>query len=129
MADLFLLFNHSLTATQAEHAIQEPGVHKIHEPPSNISRLWANIPPEPASINDFLTPVYKWIDSNMAEGNFILVQGDFGACYLVVQYARAHGVIPVYSTTERQAVEKLLDNGSVQLTHTFQHVRFRQYGQ
>ncbi len=129
MADLFLLFNHSLTNIQAEQAKQELGVRKIHKPPPDISQLWANIPPDPESINDFLAPVFAWIDDKMAAGDFILVQGDFGACYLTIRHVSGSGVIPVYSTTERRAKEKQLDDGSVQLTHTFQHVRFRKYGQ
>ncbi len=128
MADLFLLFNHSLTDRQAAQARQELGVAEIHEPPLDISRLWANIPSEPESISDFLAPVYVWIDNNTTAGDFILIQGDFGACYLVVQYVNGRGVTPVYSTTERRAVEKQLHDGRVQLTHTFQYVRFRKYG-
>lgn len=129
MADLFLLFNHLLTDGQSGQARQELGVDKIIDPPPDISRLWADIPPEPESIGDILEPVFPWIDNHISEGDFLLVQGDFGACYLILQYISSSGIIPVYSTTMRQASENRLDDNTVHLTHTFHHVRFRRYGQ
>jgi hypothetical protein len=129
MADLYLLFNHLLTDNQAEQARLELGVQTIHEPPAEVSRCWANIPPEPATIRDILETVFAWIDRSVSAGDFLLVQGDFGACYLVLEHIRSTGIIPVYATTRRQAVEQRLDDNSVQLSHTFRHVRFRIYGQ
>lgn len=58
-----------------------------------------------------------------------MIQGDFGACYLVVRYCFEHGYVPVYSTTERNALEKHRGNNQVELTHRFQHVKFRKYGE
>jgi hypothetical protein len=129
MTDLFLLFNHSLSAQQAEQAQQELGVTAIHEPPPEVSRLWANIPPEPASIREQLEPVCIWLADHVAAGDYVLVQGDFGACYLMVQYVAGLGAVPVYATTIRQAEEEHLADGSVRLTHRFRHVRYRTFGQ
>lgn len=128
MADLFLLFNHLLSEKQASLARQELRVGKIIDPPADISRHWANVPPEQESIRYFLEPVFSWIDNNVSAGDFLLVQGDFGACYLVLEHISNTEIIPVYSTTTRQAVEKKLDDNTVQLSHIFSHVRFRKYG-
>jgi hypothetical protein len=129
MADLYLLFNHLLTDSQADQACRELGVRNIHVPPESITRLWADVPPEPESIGEVLHPVFQWIDQTVSENDFLLVQGDFGACWLVLEHIRDSGIIPVYATTSRQAVEQRLDDNTVRLTHTFSHVRFRQYGQ
>ncbi|WP_456386753.1 CRISPR-associated protein Csx20 [Desulfolithobacter sp.] len=128
MQDLYLLFNHRLTSHQAEQAKQELGVDNIIEPPDNITRLWANIPPEPESIRPVLEPVFTWIDNEIRAGSFLLVQGDFGACFLVINHAAAKGITPVYSTTRREAAEQHTDDKTVRLAHTFRHVRFRIYG-
>jgi hypothetical protein len=37
-------------------------------------------------------------------------------------------MIPVYSTTSREAVEVHHEDGSVELTHRFRHRMFRRYG-
>lgn len=38
------------------------------------------------------------------------------------------GLIPVCSTTRREAMEEHGDDGSVNMTHRFEHQRFRRYG-
>jgi hypothetical protein len=129
MPDLFLLFNHLLTDSQADQARQELGVENITVPPDDISSCWANIPPEPASIRNVLEPVFSWIDTNISAGDYLLVQGDFGACYLVLEHISNCEIVPVYATTRREAVEQRMDDNTVRLTHTFRHVRFRIYGQ
>ena len=40
----------------------------------------------------------------------VLVQGDFGATHKVVNYLKAKGIKSVYSTTKRQAEEKVMDD-------------------
>ncbi len=128
MPDLFLLFNHKLTAAQADDARQELGVAGIVSPPDDVRRCWAAIPPEPEAIAPLLAPVFSWIDMAVPAGSFLLVQGDFGACFLVVLHAAGRGITPVYSTTRREAAEQQVDDSTVHITHTFRHVRFRIYG-
>jgi hypothetical protein len=129
MAELFLLFNHTITPVQEQQARLELGVERITEPPEDIRRTWAAIPPQEENIAPILAPVIAWLDDHAAPGDYVLIQGDFGACFLLAIHAMNRGYIPVYSTTERHAVEKKLDDGGVRLTHTFRHVRFRKYGQ
>jgi hypothetical protein len=128
MPDLFLLFNHLLTDTQADQAREELGVRNIVVPPEEISLLWSNVPPEPDSIRNYLEPVFSWISAAVSPGDFLLVQGDFGACHLVLEHLSGSRITPVYATTRRQAVEQRMDDNTVRLTHTFRHVRFRIYG-
>ncbi|MBW2659998.1 MAG: hypothetical protein JRC87_10485, partial [Deltaproteobacteria bacterium] len=45
----------------------------------------------------------------------VLIQGDFGACYLLIQHALNKDYIPIYSTTERKAVERQLEDDQVEL--------------
>jgi hypothetical protein len=103
-------------------------VTKIVLPPEELRSLWAAIPPDSPTLKDILVPVCSWLEKQSAAGDFILIQGEFGACYLLVQHALEFGLVPVYSTTERHAREKHLPDGRVQLEHTFDHVRFRRYG-
>jgi len=62
------------------------------------------------------------------ENDYVLIQGDFGACYIIVNFAFEIGLIPIYSTTRRAAVEKHENDGSVKLIHQFNHQMFRKYG-
>nr|WP_320012206.1 CRISPR-associated protein Csx20 [uncultured Desulfobulbus sp.] len=129
MKKLFLIFNHVFTLSQQDNARHELGVGTIVELPLELRERWANIPPEEPGLWLWLQPLCDWLADHAHPGDYVLVQGDFGACYLLVRFARKHGLIPVYSTTERHAHEERLSDGRVKLTHTFEHVRFRRYGE
>lgn len=129
MPDLLLLFNHSITPAQREDAVQQLGIERIIDPPDDIRTIWSALPPGDEDLVPALESVVTWLDSTADPGDYVLVQGDFGACWLLVRHCLEQGYVPVYSTTERYAAEKHLDDGTVRLVHHFSHVRFRKYGQ
>ncbi len=125
---LILLFNHDLTMEQATSARATLGVGRIIPPPEDIRNLWRQIPADQPDIDAYLTPVRKWVCLMTLPADYILIQGDFGATWLMVQFALNRGMIPVYATTRREALETRLPDGTTQLTHHFRHVMFRKYG-
>lgn len=81
---LFLVFNHQFTPVQESDARSSLGVsHKINLP-ADLQELWSNIPPELQEFGNYLSPVYSWLTSRAKEGDYVLIYGDFGACYLMV---------------------------------------------
>jgi len=128
MSDLFLLFNHSLTAAQEADARRSLGISRIVTPPSDIQALWMDVPPDIGDLLEYLAPVSAWLSVQARPGDYVLIQGEFGATWLMIQEAFRLGITPVYSTTRREAVEKHLPGGKVALHHTFSHVRYRRYG-
>lgn len=129
MPRLLLLFNHTLTAMQEEDARKSLGVGEIILPPRHVNELWSQIPPDVGKLAALLAPINTWLDDAATVGDYVLIQGDFGACYIMVQYAVENDLIPVYSTTCRDAVEKHRADGTVEIVHAFRHVCFRRYGQ
>jgi hypothetical protein len=127
-SSLFLIFNHQFTSKQESDARSSLGVSNIINMPGDLQELWSNIPPELPKINSYLEPIRRWLTSRAKRGDYVLVQGDFGACYLMVEFSLEKGLDPVYSTTGREVLEELGPNGSVKLTHHFQHRIFRRYG-
>jgi len=129
MTTLFLLFNHTLTPSQEHDARQRLGIDRIEEMPQEIKSVWNAIDPEIASVSEVIQPVKTWLAEHASPGDVVLIQGDFGASYLMVKFAFDHGLIPVYSTTLRQAVELHQPDGTVRTVHQFKHHRFRRYGE
>jgi hypothetical protein len=125
---LIFLFNHQLTADQESDARENLGVSKVVEPPEALRELWGNVPPELAELTGYLEPVKQWLMVQASSGDYLLIQGDFGATYLMVNFALENGLIPIHSTTEREATEEVHPDGSVKLSHRFFHKRFRKYG-
>ncbi len=126
-SSLLLLFNHRLTGQQADDARASLGVGDIIFPPESIQALWSQVPPEIDDLTPYLAPVFTWLADSARLGDFVLIQGEFGATFLAVGEACRLGLIPVYSTTSRQAVEEHLPDGRVEISHVFGHVRFRRY--
>jgi hypothetical protein len=125
---LFLLFNHTLTDFQVEAALSSLGVQEIVHLPSDLKALWQQIPPELPEIKGYLGPVMEWLLDNARESDHVLIQGDFGATFLMVKFAFEHGLRPVYSTSRREAFEEHNGDGSVRIVHQFQHQIYRRYG-
>ncbi|RLC28874.1 MAG: hypothetical protein DRH37_08700 [Deltaproteobacteria bacterium] len=125
---IHLIFNHTFTALQRQDAVDSLGVDRIQDMPPDLKSLWRNIPPDLPRISGYLEPVKAWLKGRAERGDYVLIQGDFGACHIMVNFALAHDLIPVYSTTERIAVEAHGEDGTVKLTHHFKHRIFRRYG-
>lgn len=123
---MLVIFNHSLTAAQREDAKAAFGVDDFIAPPAHLLAIWGQLPPDAERLAPLLAPLFEWLREAGSQGDYVLVQGDFGATHLTVQKALALGMRPVYSTTRREAVETR-NGDKVQLTHQFRHVRFRLY--
>ena len=125
---LLLLFNHTFTEIQSADARRTLGVRAIIALPEDLRRIWRQIPADQPAIYGHLAPLREWVSLTARTDDFILIQGDFGATWLMVQFALNRGMIPVYATTRREAREIRLPDGATQLTHHFRHVMFRRYG-
>lgn len=127
-ASLVLLFNHQFTADQEEDARKNLGISNFLHLPPELREMWGNAPPDLPGLHDYLEPVRQWLTGHAVPGDYVLIQGDFGATYLMVTFTLEKGFVPVYATTQREAAEEILPDGSVKLTHRFRHTRFRKYG-
>ncbi len=125
----FLLFSHKLSSAQADRAKNEFRTDKFIEMPEQLKQLWQQIPPGIDGLGKYLLPIKRWIDKMARKNDILLIQGDFGATYLMVNFAIEKNLVPVYATTKRNAVEKTLDDGSIKMEHIFSFCRFRRYGQ
>lgn len=128
VSTLFLIFNHTFTPAQEADARASLGVEKIETMPAAVGAVWGDVPADAPAIFDHLAPVRDWLQDSARPGDYVLIQGDFGACHLMARFAFENGFQPIYATTKREATEETRADGSVRLTHRFRHVRFRAYG-
>lgn len=126
---LALIFNHDFTEDQTRDAYESLGIEKIEPMPPSLANIWSDIPPDITTLKDYLIPIERWLSINFGYGDHVLIQGDFGACYMMADFALKNDLVPVYSTTARIAGETTLPDGTVALTHRFRHVMFRKYGE
>lgn len=123
---LFLLFSHSLVKEQIEDAKISLNVDEFINLPNDLQAKFSQIP---ADFNEkelikYAQPFFKYLNKNAEKGDFVLVQGDFGLVFLLVNFCLDKGFVPIYATTKRDVI---VDKDGLK-TSIFKHVRFRKYG-
>lgn len=129
MKTLFLLFSHSLTEEQKQDARQNLGITNFVKLPEDLQQIFSDVPPELESLDEYLEPILAWLDQYASNWeDYILIQGDFGVTYYLVDYCKsANMAVPVYATTKRQSVDEKQADGSIVTKRIFKHVQFRAY--
>jgi hypothetical protein len=127
MKDLYLLFSHRLTEAQETDARRNWSVEEIVYLPQELQPLWSNVPPDLEDLKDYLQPFESWLAESADPGDLILIQGDFGATFRMVNWSIEQGLLPLYATTRREVVEEKGPDGEVHALKVFRHARFRKY--
>lgn len=122
---MYVLFNHALTAGQIAEAKRDWGAEELFNSESADS-VWRQIAPDSEIDADALGPVLSFL-KRAKTGDLVFVQGEHGATFAVVDWCLRMGLVPVHSTSKRVSVEKILEDGTVEKTSRFEHVRFRKY--
>lgn len=123
---MLLLFSHQLTKNQKVDARANWSVESFVALPEELQNIWSNIDPDLESLEEYLLPIYNFLETEATLGDIVLVQGDFGACCLMAKYSRTIGAIPVYATTSRLVSEYTEDGKNIKKS-IFEHRRFREY--
>jgi len=123
MKKMFILISHNLTPEQEEDAKRNRQVDEFIYIKNSI---WQNIPPENEKISVLLDEIKKLILKDAKKGDLLLVQGDFGATYIMVNFAFQNGLVPIYATSKREVVEIKKDE-NITTIRKFRHIRFREY--
>jgi len=119
---LFLLFSHTIIPTQKSYAKDILRASEFVTLPKELQILFSNVPPELEDLKDYAKPIIEFLNINASKGDYVLIQGDFGLSFLVVEFCKNNNLIPIYATTKRVAYEK----DGVKVSR-FEFVRFRKY--
>lgn len=123
MKTLFILINHALTPEQEEGARKNLNIDKF----VNIADAkWSDIDPSEKGVIKVIETYKDKLRSQAKSGDVLLVQGDFGATYNMIRFAKNMGLIAVYATTKR-IVSEQVENGKLVIKREFKHARFREY--
>jgi len=124
---MFLIFSHHLTDKQIRQGAEVLNIDEYIHLPEELQKIWSNISPDTEDISNEVDSIIDWLEEKADTDDVVLVQGDFGATYKVVNYLKSKGIKAVYSTTKRQAEEEATEDGKVTVKHVFSHVIFREY--
>ncbi|MFA7021860.1 CRISPR-associated protein Csx20 [Aliarcobacter sp.] len=126
MNKMFLLFSHTLTKNQKDDAMKSFGIEEFMYLPKELQELFSNVPNDLKKLSEYLTPIKLFLKQYSKEGDFVLIQGDFGATYILVNFAKSLKLKAVYSTTKR-VTQEFEEDGKIIKKSIFEHERFRDY--
>lgn len=95
-------------------------------PGPEIARLWKSVPPEDTIPPYFLNKITTWLAGITGPRDYVVIQGEFGISFYVVQWCYANSRIPIYATSHRK-MKEIIDKEKIISRREFQHVNFRQY--
>jgi len=123
---IILLFSHKLTNEQMQDAKNSFGIDEFIYLSDDLQKIWSNISPDLQTIQDILEPIKEFIKSNSNQNDVVLIQGDFGACFIMVNFCKDLGLKTLYATTKRISNEYEKDGKMIKKS-IFEHRRFREY--
>lgn len=121
----YCLLNHELTENQKNELFTKFNCESIIYPEKELSAIWSQIPAVESIDLSVIKAVTDWL-GNTQEGDVLIIQGEFGSTFMLVDYALKNKMIPLHAVTKRVATEQR--NGeTVQRQYIFEHVCFRRY--
>lgn len=126
MKRLLLLMSHNITEIQEKEAYEVLKINQIINSSEEVKSIWSNIDPKGELNLHKLDKIIDWIDENTSQGDYILVQGEFGATFYIVDYCFKKNLIPIYATSKRQVIETIVGDKTV-TNRVFKHEGFRRY--
>lgn len=126
MKKMFLIFSHKLTEEQITDAKTTLNVNQFIYLDDKLQTLWSGIPTDLNDLSDYLKDIKDFLYNSANKDDIVLIQGDFGAVYHIVNFSKSLGLKTVYSTTKRVIEEQIIDNQTIKKS-LFQHKKFREY--
>ncbi|HAC70494.1 MAG TPA: hypothetical protein DCF41_02105, partial [Arcobacter skirrowii] len=109
-----------------DDAMKSFGIEEFIYLPKELQELFSNVPNDLKKLSEYLTPIKLFLKQYSKEGDFVLIQGDFGATYILVNFAKSLKLKAVYSTTKR-VTQEFEEDGKIIKKSIFEHERFRDY--
>lgn len=126
MKKMILLFSHKLSKSQCLEAQRKLGVTEFIALPKELQKIWSNVDADIESIVEILLPIKQFLLENTTENDIVLIQGDFGTVYNMINFCKQNKLIPVYATTKRNTIEYIKNNKNFKES-IFEFRRFRKY--
>lgn len=123
---MFLFFSHELNNAQKVDAQENWKIEEFISLSEELQKLWSNIPSDMESLQSYLIAHQQFLAQYAEFEDVVLIQGDFGAVYAMVNFAKELGLKPVYATTNR-IIQEFEEEGKTIKKSIFEHVRFREY--
>ena len=125
MPKVYCLLNHELTEKQIAELKMEFNCEEIVYPTEDVKNIWSQISTSKILDKEIISKITTWLQTAKKD-DVLIVQGEFGSTFMIVDYALKNGLIPVHAVTKRIAKETR-EGEIVHRAYVFEHVCFRKY--
>lgn len=125
MYKVLLLFSHKLTENQIFELKNNFKVDKVIYLDENMQKIWSNVDVD----NDYqlnLDIIKKFLRETLDRGDYVLIQGEWGYTYQMVEFCKKNDFTPIYSFSKRESSE-VKENEIVKKVSIFKHIKFIKY--
>lgn len=126
MKKTYCLLNHTLSEKQIAELKEKFDSESIIYPTEELSKKWSQIPTTQKIDRSIIESVIEWLSTSQKD-DCLIVQGEMGSVFMLVDYALKNGLIPLHAVSERKTIEKKNEDGTSVKTAIFEHVCFRKY--
>jgi hypothetical protein len=122
----YCLLNHAITENQKAELSNDFDCGNCVYPSEELKAQWSAVPTDKVLTQAYFAPFIEWLSEAKADDDVVVLQGEFGMTFALVDYALGRGLIPVHAVTKR-VVKEEIDGERVYKNYVFEHVCFRQY--
>lgn len=127
MANVLVLLSHPLTDEQIEELRDISGdAGDIIRMPEELQAIWKQIDIDD-SYRKKRMRIFDWLSRQSTAGDYILVQGEWGTTYAVVDWCFKFQRIPIFAFAERRVIEEQTGSKEIIKKSVFVHRRFARY--
>jgi hypothetical protein len=123
---LLVVLSHELSDVQKKELEGDLKITEIILMPKKLKNFWSDVNPKGELPINEIKEITEWILKESRKNDYVLVQGDFGATYYLVDFCFKNERIPIYATTKRCVEEKKIEDRTI-INRVFKHVNFRKY--
>lgn len=119
------LISHQILPEQEQELINIFKIGEIKFLPENLQQIWSNVLYD----DNYYTNLNEIIDymlSILNEEDYVIVQGNWGYVYKLVEEAKKNKIIPLYAFSIRDSSEEIINGEVVKITK-FRHQCFVEY--
>lgn len=118
---IVLLFSHKLTENQEKELIENYKCNKIISLPKDLQNKWMAVDDQTdAEIFE------KFLLERLNKNDYVLIQGEWGLTYKMINFAFNNEFIPLFSRTTRDVREEKKGDEIIKIS-VFKHLGFRKY--
>lgn len=123
----FIIMSHDLLDVQINELREKMKVNEIVYLPHDLKTRFMQISKETNESIKLINDIKEFIDRNKINGDYVLIQGEYGVTNYIVNWCFKNELSPIYASTERVYNREVLEDGSILNKHIFNHKEFKSY--